>query len=57
MLKTFMKKYSPISPATLKSLQWSLHFLHLGRVAIGLFSIGSYIVQVGGWTVQVVNYH
>ena len=31
------------------------YFYFLGRVAIGLICIGSYIVQLGWWTVQIVN--
>ena len=40
----FMKENSPINPASLKSFQQSLLILDLGRVAIGLFCIGSYIM-------------
>ena len=53
--KTFMKENSPINPTSLKLFQQSFLILHLGRLAIGLFRIGSYIVQHGRWTMQFVK--
>lgn len=48
IFKTFMKRDSPINPASLKLFQYFLLILHLGRVAIDLYCIGSYIVKLGG---------
>ena len=50
-----MKENSPINPTSLKLFQQSLFILHLGQQAIGLFRIGSYIVQHGRWTMQFVK--
>ena len=50
-----MKENSWINPESSKLFQKSLFILHLGRVAIGLFCIGSYILKLGGWTGQIDN--